>query len=108
MQRFVLITDKEMNDCLKEFNKFHDSDYTFVWCEEYCNLVDFSRNSRFDFNDSVGFVATQFKYKEWSLEEAVDFMNEKNNTYWSAFFELFHDASRKMYILCWEDSAMTD
>lgn len=103
-QRFVLITDCDMNDVLKEFNKCHNSDYGFVWCPDYCNLVDFKTNSRIDHDDTIRFVANEFIYADSFLEEAVSYLNESGVIAWSEYFQLYHDTSRKMYILCWEDS----
>lgn len=103
-QRFVLIADNDMNDVLKDFNKCHNSDYGFVWCQDYCNLVDFKTNSRIDYNDTIRFVANEFIYADSFLEEAVNYLNKSGVITWTEYFSLYHDASRKMYILCWEDS----
>lgn len=40
----ILISMREMNKWLKQFNEDQDADYQFCWCEEYVDLKDFGRS----------------------------------------------------------------
>jgi hypothetical protein len=102
-QKVLFFSDKDMNDVLKDFNSVHNSDYGFVWCPEYCNLVDFQTNSRIDFDGTVEFAAINLSTKSAHLKKIVDTLLEENELEWSKYFDFYHDASRKTYILYWEE-----
>ena len=83
----ILISDKEMQDYLKHFNESNGSNYSFVWCPEYCNLVDFTNHHRLDYNNI-------------ELKAVINLAIEEG-TPLSDVCGLYHDTSRKTYILTW-------
>ena len=96
----ILISDKEMQDYLKHFNESNGSNYSFIWCPEYCNLVDFTNHHRLDYNNSLQAILYEFKYDNIELKAVINLAIEEG-TPLSDVCGLYHDTSRKTYILTW-------
>ena len=102
-QKVLFISDSVMNSLLKDFNRKHNSNYGFVWCPEYCNLVDFDSNSRIDFSDSLRLAVELLSYDYSEIYNIALPLIQDNESHWEKYFNLFHDVSRKTYILYWEE-----
>ena len=106
MSNCLIIQEKQMNDIVKQINENTQHDFTFVWCPEYCNLVDFNTNGeikRLNYKNSLMII---LNYLDDIIDDD-DFKNTfvKNNENVISVYpdstELYHDSSRKIYILTW-------
>lgn len=98
----LTISDKEMQKFLDELNSQldNDDDFVFVWCEAYCNLVDFTNHHRIDYQNTLYFVANYFKQFDDELRDIVNHAIDEDRSLVHSC-SLYHDISRKTYILIW-------
>lgn len=92
-----IVSDRYVNTFLNEYNKNHDSDFTFVWSTDYVQLVDFQNKVRKSQDDTLNFFFINFCHTP-SMSKLV---NGKRCSKLSECFNLYHDSSRKVYILVW-------
>lgn len=92
-----IVSDGYVNKILKEYNKNYNSDFTFVWSTDYVQLVDFQNNVRKNEDDTLNFFFINF----CNTPSMLKLVSDKKCSKLSECFSLYHDSSRKVYILVW-------
>lgn len=92
-----IVPDGYVNIILKEYNKHHDSDFTFIWSTDYVQLVDFQNKVRKSQDDTLNF----FFINVCNSPSMLKLIQDKRCSKLSECFNLYHDSSRKVYILVW-------
>lgn len=97
----IIISESDMTKALKN----QEYIFTLVSCQEYINLVDFTKEPivRFSYEQTVKTIVSRlynYDNEKYEILKELSELNECDRI--NIKFDLYHDFSRKVYILTWK------